>query len=198
MTERIPALVAAALGLLGLVLALGRGGLLGWVFALFLLFSARAWRSPRPGDGRRLAKAVAAVFGGILVTGVAMVGAWETEEVIVLRQQDDTGEPFERRLWIVDHRGIPSFAARPPEEQRRIGLLERHPRVELVRGGRTECRIASLVAPDEAMGREVERLYDEKYGFRVKVAGPLILKLLGGATDAPPVIVQLLPCPEAA
>jgi hypothetical protein len=192
--SRRPAIAAALVGVLGLALALGRGGLLGWVFALFLLLAARIWTRPRAGDARRVAKSLAAVFAGLVLLVASMVALWETEEVMVLRQLDEEGEAFETRLWVIDLDGVPSFAGRVPAEQRRIALLEKHPQVEMIRGGRSECRLAELVTPDERLGREAQRLYAAKYGFRVAIASRLIVALIGGGSEENPVIVRLLPC----
>jgi len=191
---RASAVGAGLLALAGLGIAL-RGGALGWAMLLgFGVLAARFALRPRPRDGRRLAAATAGFVVGVLLLAVGMVAVWETAEVVVLRQRDDDGAWFATRLWIIDLRGTPSFAARDPAEHRRIALLERHPDVELVRHGRSECRRAVLARGDAELGEEARRLYAEKYGFRIRLANELVVFLVGGGAKRDPVLVRLEPC----
>jgi len=193
---RAAALLCLAIGAAALGLALASGGLLPWLLTSFLLLGARFQLWPRPGDLRRVLRLVGALLAALALFFAGIVGLWETAEVIQLRQRDESGQWFATRLWIVDLEGAPSFLARPPDEHRRVGLLRDQPRVELVRGGRAECRVASLESPSDAVRAEAERLYREKYGFRVYVAGRLMGLLLGGRSDRPEILVRLEPCED--
>jgi hypothetical protein len=188
--------ISLLLGGAGLLLAVETRGLLACILALFLLLALRIYRRPHPGNLRLVAKTAGAFCAATLLVGVSMVALWESAEVIVLRQRDETGELFSTRLWVVDLDGYPSFAARPPDSQRRIALLRNFPTVEMVRDGQAECRRAVILpAPDEVRQRILE-LYTEKYGLRLVTAGPLVGVLLGGRPkpEEREVLIQLEPC----
>lgn len=190
---------ALLLGVGGIGFALGRGGFLGWVFAGFLLLGARFWLRPGPRDAQVLVKAIIGVVAAIVLLFLGMVGSWETAEVMVLRQRDADGEWFQTRLWVIDLRGYPSFAAASPDVHERVGLLQRFPEVEFSRGGETDCARAVIVSLDRDLGEEARRLYEEKYGFRIEIASKLIGFLLGGQSRPEDgVIVRLEPCPGEA
>lgn len=194
--QAVALLLCALLGGAGLGIAVLTGGLLACILALFLLLGVRLYLRPRSGNLRLVAKAFGCFCALTLLLGIGMVALWESGEVIVLRQQDERGEMFSTRIWIVDFDGHPSFAARPPDSQRRIALLRAHPTVEFVRAGRAECRKAVLLpAPDEVRDRILER-YTEKYGLRAYVAGRLVGVLLGGrpGSEEREILIQLEPC----
>lgn len=131
-----------------------------------------------------------------VLVGVGMAALWESAEVIVLRQMDENGEMFSTRLWVVDFNGYPSFLGRPPDSQKRIGLLRDHPRVELVRAGRADCRRAVLLPAPDVVHERLIQLYTEKYGVRAYLAGRLVGLLLGGSPGAeePEILIRLEPC----
>jgi hypothetical protein len=187
--------ISAAVGAAGLGLALWNGGLVAWLLAAFLALAVHVKRRPRAGNLKLVLSALAALVAGLSLVGAAAVGIWETAEVVVLEQLDERGAPFSTRLWVIDLDGAPSFLARPPDSQRRIALLRDHPRVELERAGRSECRQALLVDPSEDQRSEATRLYLEKYGFRVTLAGRFVGFMLGGPPQtAPDILVRLDPC----
>jgi hypothetical protein len=187
--------ISAALGAAGLGLALWRGGVVPWLLAGFLVLAVRVHRRPRAGNLKLVLGSLAAFAGAVVLVAAGAVAIWETAEVVVLRQADEHGEPFSTRLWVIDLDGAPSFLAQPPSQQRRIALLRDHPRVDLVRGGRSECRQALLVDASEADRAEAERLYREKYGFRLYFAGAFVGLLLGGPrSEEPEILVRLDPC----
>ena len=133
-------LICAVVGGVGLLGALATRGLLAWLMALFLLLGVRVGLRRRSSDLWLVVRALGAFVALTLLLGAGMVAMWESAEVIVLHQRDEAGEMFSTRLWVVDFDGYPSFAARPPDSQRRIGLLRENPVVEVVRDGRAECR----------------------------------------------------------
>ena len=192
----IALLICALLGGAGLLIALQTGGLLACILALFLLLGTRVYLRPRPGNLRLVAKAFGAFCALTVLLGVGMVALWESEEVIVLRQRDESGEMFSTRLWIVEFNGHPSFGARPPDSQRRIALLREHPRVEFVRDGHAECRNAVLLPASDELREQLLGLYTEKYGVRAYFAGRLVGVLLGGRPGPVErqILIQLEPC----
>lgn len=201
--NRLAIVLCVLLGAGGVGFALTTGGLLGWLFAGFLLLGGRFWLRPGRRDGRTLAKTVAGLVAGIGLLFAAMVATWETAEVIVLRHLDERGESYGERLWVIDLRGRPSFVT--SSSARRVALLQRYPEVELVRGGRTECRRAAILGLDDdpgeetrrlyqELGEEARRLYEQKYGFRIQLASKLVGYLLGGRSEEGLVLVRLEPC----
>ena len=124
-----------------------------------------------------------------------MFAARESAEVVVLRYHDEQGKPVEDRLWVIDLEGRPSVAT--ASSKRRVARIEAHPEVELVRGGRSECRRA-VVIPGSATAQETrraaERLYEEKYGLRVYGSRALSF-FFGVPPGEEPVLIRLEPCP---
>ena len=182
------------------MIALQTGGLLACILTLFLFLGVRTYLRPRSENLGLVVKVFAAFCAVTVLLGAGMLALWESgEEVIVLHQRDEQGETFSTRLWIIDVNGHPSFMARPPDSQRRISLLRKHPRVEFARDGRVECREAVLLpVPDEVRDQMIQ-LYTEKYGFRAYVAGRLVGALLGGrpGPEEREILVQLEPCENA-
>jgi hypothetical protein len=195
--QQVAALVVCSvLGSAGLLIAVLTDGLLAWILTLFLPLGARVYLRPRPGSLMLVAKTLGAFCALTLLVGLGMVALWESAEVIVLRQSDENGETLSTRLWVVDFNGHPSFAARPPDSQRRIALLRDYPRVELVRNSHAECRHAVLLPAPDLVRERIIQLYTAKYGVRAYVAGRLVGVLLGGRSRAEEreILVQLEPC----
>ncbi len=188
--------MCALLGGAGLLIAISTAGLLSCLLALFLLLGVRVYRRPGPGNLGLVAKTLGALCAFAFLMGASMVAIWESGEVTVLRQRDESGETFSTRLWVVEFNDLPSFAARPPDSQRRIALLRDYPIVEIVRRGHSECRRAVLLpAPGDVRDQLLE-LYKGKYGVRAYVAGRLVGVLLGGrsSSEEREILIQLEPC----
>ena len=98
----------------------------------------------------------------LLVAGGSYL-AGEQIEVVALRTVDGEGHPHDTKLWIVDYQGRPWVRAARPK----LGWVERiraNPRVELVRGGKTEAYTAEIVeSPDEK--RAIDAAISAKYGW---------------------------------
>jgi F420H(2)-dependent quinone reductase len=98
----------------------------------------------------------------LLVAGGSYL-AGEQIEVVALRTLDSEGHPHDTKLWIVDYQGRPWVRAARPK----LGWVERiraNPRVELVRGGKTEAYTAEIVeSPDEK--RAIDAAVSAKYGW---------------------------------
>ncbi len=188
-------LICCVLGVLGVLQILGNGGVIGWLLAGFLLLGARFTLSPRPGELALLARCLAALAALVAVLVAGLFVAWESAEVVVLRHADGRGGLVEARLWVIDLEGHPSVAM--GSGKRRVHLIQANPNVELVRGGRVECRRA-VVVPGSAATREgrrtAERLFEEKYGLRLQ-ATRLLAFVFGDPPGEEPVLVRLEPCP---
>lgn len=185
--------ICALLGLAGLTHGIRIGGVVAWLLAAFLLVGASFLIAPRAGELALVAKLVAAlVVCTALLIAAAFVGM-ESAEVVVLRYRDDHGDRQDARLWVIDLDGAPSVTT--GSDTRRAALIRANPDVELVRDGRVECRRARVFAADAGTSedrRTAERLYREKYGFRLHVSQSL-RTFLGGA-GAEPVLIRLEPC----
>jgi hypothetical protein len=191
------ALIASLVGAGGVWLILSSGGVIGWLLAGFLLLAVRFLFAPRSGELALLAKCLAAfvALAAIFVAGVFVV--LESGEVVVLRHRDERGSSVEDRLWVVDLDGLPSVTT--GSDTHRVSLIRASPHVELVRGRAVECRRATIVPAGSATSegrRAAERLFREKYGYRL-YASEALRKLLGGP-GAEPVLIRLEPCDETA
>ena len=194
--KRLPVITCLVLGVAGLSYAVATGGLLGWIFAGFLGAGAFFYTRPQPGDMRRLATLIGIVVGATVLAGAGVLAAWESGEVVELRSRDDAGTWVSTRLWVLDLQGYPTVHSRP--SARRTARMRADPTVELVRGGRAECRVAELISesdlPEEVL-QEAARIAAEKYGFRLR-ATRVLAALLGG-TPEEGILVRLKPCPGA-
>ena len=108
---------------------------------------------------------------GILIGAVALVAlvlggviTWMSEsgEVVVLRTFDREGEPYETRLWIVEHDGAAWLRAGQAESVWFKNLSE-NPDVVLQRGG-SERSFTAVPVPDDATRNRINALMNEKYG----------------------------------
>jgi hypothetical protein len=134
-------------------------------------------------------------FGALLLAGLGLVAAitylaGERSEVAVLRTFDPDGTPHETKLWVIDVGDTPWVrVASPGREWYRRLLAE--PRVELVRGGRSEPRRAQPSA-DPTVRRAVDEAFAAKYGPVDAWYGLLLRRdpvpiRLEAASDPPPV-----------
>jgi hypothetical protein len=106
---------------------------------------------------------IAILVGLVLLLGGVMTLLSESGEVVVLRTLDASGEPFETRLWIVDHDGAEWLRAGQAES----GWFQRlstNPDVVLERGGR-ERSFRAVPVPDDATRNRITALMNEKYGL---------------------------------
>jgi len=103
-----------------------------------------------------LAAGAAALFG--LVT----LWALEGREVVVLRTHAPAGARRETRAWIADADGSEWVEAANPERAFLLDL-RRDPRLEIVRGGRVEERVATPIG-GESGHRRIRALLRARYG----------------------------------
>jgi hypothetical protein len=128
------------------------------------------WRRPA-GDG--VSWATRALLGlSPIVFVVALVAmGHEAEEVVVLRTTGADGDVRETRLWVVDHEGAPwvvTSLAGPHDAD-----LAATPRVEIVRGGETQCWLAERHVERETLVTLLQ-LRSEKYrAQRIAIASGL-------------------------
>jgi hypothetical protein len=182
------------LGIAGVVQLFGNGGAIGWLLAGFLLLAARFLAAPRPGELALAGKCFAALLALIAVLVAGLFVAWESAEVVVLRHRDEQGRPVEARLWVVDL-GTDAIVA-TGSAKRRVAQIRARPEVELVRGGRSECRRAAVIEESGAsqqQRRALERLFEEKYGVRLQ-ATRLLAWFFGAPPGEQPVAIRLEPC----
>ena len=187
-------LLCSLLGGAGVFQILGNGGVVGWLLAGFLALGARFYFRPRAGELALVAKCLAALVALVALLVACLFAAWESAEVVVLRYQDEQGKPVEDRLWVIDLEGRPSVAT--ASSKRRVARIEAHPEVELVRGGRAECRRAVVIrgsATAQETRRAAKRLYEEKYGLRIYGSRALSF-FFGVPPGEEPVLIRLEPC----
>lgn len=106
---------------------------------------------------------VALVLGGI-ITSMS-----ESGEVVVLRTFDREGEPYETRLWIVEHDGAGWLRAGEAESVWFRNLSE-NPDVVLQRGG-SERSFTAVPVLDDATRNRINALMNEKYSSPDTVIG---------------------------
>jgi hypothetical protein len=189
-------LICCALGALGILQISGNGGLIGWLLGGFLLLGARFYLRPRQGELALLARCAGALVAFVAALVVVLFVAWESAEVVVLRYLDARGVQVETRLWVIDLEGHPSVAM--GSGKRRVAEMQANPKVELVRGGRAECRMAAVIAGSaatEQQARLAERLFEEKYGVRLYATRALRF-VMGAPPGEEPVLIRLEPCSE--
>jgi hypothetical protein len=105
---------------------------------------------------------VLALFVLLPVGAAVTYWAGEQRETVVIRTLDGDGTPYDTKVWVVDHDGVPWVRVANPERfwfQR----LSRNPRVELIRGGVAQPVTASPQETAEARAIIDER-FREKYG----------------------------------
>jgi|GEM_PF-1678034 len=103
---------------------------------------------------------VAALLLALVAAATYLAG--ERNEVVVLRTFDAEGTAHATKMWIIDVGDTPWVrVARPDRAWYRRILAE--PRVELLRGGRVEARVARPNA-DPTVARAVDEAFAEKYG----------------------------------
>jgi hypothetical protein len=135
----------------------------------------------------RLGLAVLAALA-LLAAGTFVAG--EQTEVVVLRTFDPDGTPHETRMWVIDVGGVPWVrvaSARRGWYQRLLA----EPRVELVRGGRAEPRLARP-STDPTVSRAVDEAFAQKYGLVDAWYGLLLRH------DPVPIRLEPSPPPEPA
>lgn len=118
---------------------------------------------------RRLAAALVVLLA-LGAAGAYRTGAWS--EVVVVRTFDAEGTPHDTRTWVIDVAGVPWVRVGSPRRAWYRRLLAQ-PRVELVRGGRRELRLAQP-SDDPTVRRAVDEAFAAKYGPAGAWAGLLL------------------------
>ena len=111
---------------------------------------------------KKVAIAIGAVFGLLLLTGLAQLAASESGEVLVLETLDAEGQPHETRIWVVDDAGA-VWVRGGPDSGWVQRLLER-PEVRAQRAGR-QASFRAVPDQDPVIRDRVNALMREKYGF---------------------------------
>jgi hypothetical protein len=99
----------------------------------------------------------------LALAALATYLAGEQTELAVLRTFDAGGAAHETKMWVIDVGDTPWVRVANPERAWYQRLLT-EPRVELVRGGRVEARVARPSA-DPTVRRAVDEAFAEKYGL---------------------------------
>lgn len=102
-------------------------------------------------------------LASLLIVALATYLAGEQTEVAVLRTFDAGGAVHETKMWVIDVGDLPWVRVANPRRAWYQRLVA-EPRVELVRGGRVEARIARPSA-DPTVRRAVDEAFAEKYGL---------------------------------
>jgi hypothetical protein len=103
-----------------------------------------------------------AAFAALLLLGAATYWAGERREVVVIRTLDGDGTPYDTKVWVVDHDGVPWVRVANPERSwfQRLSL---NPRAELVRGGLARPVVARPQDTAEAHAA-IDQEFRAKYG----------------------------------
>jgi hypothetical protein len=107
---------------------------------------------------RVLLSALLALFA----LGLGTYVAGEQTEVVRLRTFDGKGEPFETKMWAVDHDGDVFVRVANPRRHWYL-RLRANPKVELLRNGRVMPLVAEPT-DDAALRAAVDARFREKYG----------------------------------
>lgn len=107
-------------------------------------------------------RAALVAAGGVALFGLVTLWALEGREVVTLRTHAPDGSVRETRTWIADADGAHWVEAANPERPFLLDL--RHEaRLEVVRGGRVEKRVATVIE-DEGAHLRIRGLLRERYG----------------------------------
>jgi hypothetical protein len=112
---------------------------------------------------RVAALGVAALVSALVALALATYVAGEVFEVVVLRTYDADGAAHETRMWVADVDGATWVRVANPRRDWYRRLLA-DPRVQLVRAGRTDDRIA-VPDPTPEVSSAVDAAFAAKYGF---------------------------------
>ncbi len=112
---------------------------------------------------RRIAIALAALVGLVVLLFGAMRLSWELGEVVVLRAADDEGGVHETRLWVVDVDGAAYVRTGSPQSPWLL-RVRAHPDVVVTRTGATAA-FRAVPVDDAAVRDRVNAAVAEKYGF---------------------------------
>jgi hypothetical protein len=103
------------------------------------------------------------VLVALLLFGTGTWLALESQEVVVLRTRSADGSARETRIWVADSQGLLWIEAATPDRSWYRELVA-HPRVELVRSGKTRPFMAEPVEGPEGHER-IRELLRDRYGF---------------------------------
>jgi hypothetical protein len=102
-------------------------------------------------------------LSGLFLLALGTYIAGEQTEVARLRTFDDSGSPYDTKMWVVDLDG--RAYVRVGRAGRGWGeRLKAHPQVELIRESGTVPCTASLVT-DETARRRIDEAFAAKYGW---------------------------------
>ena len=110
-----------------------------------------------------LRRLVLIALSGIFLLALGTYIAGEQTEVAVLRTHDDSGVPYDTKMWVVDVDGSPYVRIGRPGR----GWGERakaHPDVDLIRGDVTTPCTAAVVE-DPALRTRIDDAFAAKYGW---------------------------------
>lgn len=132
-----------------------------------------------------------AALAPLALIGTAIATIHEIGEIVTLRTTSADGGVLETRLAFLEYDGALWVGAGSGEQRRWYRDLVARPRVELIRGGVTSCRVATPVT-EPAVRDEVCRLLEEKY-----LSGRVVAAFGSHLFVNPEAIpVRLDPCPR--
>ena len=135
---------------------------------------------------KKVALALGAVAGLLLLLTVAQLLASESGEVLVLETLDAAGEPHETRVWVVDDAG--AVWVRGGLDSGWVRRLLENPEIHAERAGH-QAPFRALPDRDPAVRERVKALMHEKYG----VADRFIALTLGDADRERALPIRLEP-----
>jgi hypothetical protein len=111
---------------------------------------------------KKVAIAIGAVFGLLVLLALGQLAASESGEVLVLETLDAEGQPHETRIWVVDDAG--AVWVRGGADSGWVQRLLERPEVRAERAGR-QASFRAAPERDPAARDRVNALMREKYGF---------------------------------
>lgn len=124
----------------------------------------------------------------VVLLGILQVVAAEGIEVVVVHTIDDTGEPHETRIWILEDQGKVYIRGGEGGWTSRVAA---NPEIALERDGGFE-QVTGVVQIDDGIRRHVNRLFREKYGWR----DAFISMLIADPGREHAVVIEVVPRPS--
>jgi hypothetical protein len=136
-------------------------------------------RRAQGGNGMRFVMRSLGLLAGLLFLVVALeLIASESGEVVVVTTTDESNQPHETRLWVVDEGGKQWVRAGDPNSGWLLNI-QQNPAVEVERDGQ---RAAYAAVPNPALRDQINPLFAEKYGWADSYIAALF-----GRDDATPI-----------
>jgi hypothetical protein len=138
---------------------------------------------------KTLLRVLLGVVGVVVLLGVLQVVAAEGIEVVVVHTVDESGEPQQTRIWILEDEGKVYIRGGAGGWTSRVAA---HPEIAIEREDASE-ELLGVVQPDDGVRRRVNRLFREKYGWR----DAFISMLIADPSREGAVVIEVVARPDA-